>query len=184
MIIGIAGTNASGKDELAQYLRDEHGFLISHTSDYIRTEAKKRYGNILRPTLFKVGNELRQEGGAGVLADIGVKEYRESKNDFNGVAISSIRTLGEVEVIHAAKGKMVFLDASRLVRYQRIQKRMRADDKVSYETFVEHEEAELFESDDPAKFNILGVKEQSDILIMNEGTVENFLSNAVLALGL
>ncbi len=184
MIIGIAGTNASGKDELAQYLRDKHGFLLSHTSDYIRSEAKKRYGNVLRPTLFKVGNELRQEGGAGVLADMGVKEYQKNINSFDGVAISSIRTLGEVEIIRAVKGKMVFLDAPRQLRYQRIQKRMREDDKVSYETFVEHEEAELFESEDPAKFNISGVKEQSDILIMNEGTIESFLSKAALALGL
>lgn len=184
MILGLSGTNASGKDELATYLRDSHNFLLFHTSDYIREEAKKRYGNILRPTLFKVGNELRQEGGAGVLAQMGLKEYEENNEEYRGVVISSIRTLGEVEAIHKANGKIVFLDASRQIRYERIRSRSRADDQIDFDTFVEHEEAELFESNDPAKFNILGVKEEADILIKNETSVEDFTNKATELLGL
>ncbi len=182
MIIGLSGTNASGKDLLAEYLRDEQGFWFSHTSNYIRSEAKKRYGNILRPTLFKVGNELRQEGGAGILAQMGVDEY--NNNDHKSLVISSIRTIGEVDVIHEAGGKIVFIDASRKIRYERMQKRTRTDDRIDFETFVKQEEAELFESHDPAKFNILGVKERADILLMNETSTAKFIKEATKALSL
>jgi len=182
MIIGLSGTNASGKDSLAEYLRDKHGFLFFHGSNEIRVEAKKRYGNVLRPTLFKVGNELRQEGGAGVLAQSGIDAYIVS--DHKHVVISSIRTIGEVDVIHKAGGKILFIDASRKIRYKRIQKRGRDDDRISFETFVEHEEAELFESDDPAKFNILGVKERADVILFNESVPEKFYKEADKALNL
>ncbi len=181
--MGLSGTNASGKDLLAEYLRDEHGFLFSHTSDYIREEAEKRYGNVLRPTLFKVGNELRQEGGAGILTQLGIDEF-ENNDDYENVVISSIRTIGEVGVIHGAGGKIVFIDASRKVRYQRMKKRMRDDDHIDFTTFVEQEEAELFESHDPSKFNILGVKERADILLANEGSVDEFMNSAKKALSI
>lgn len=184
MILGLSGTNASGKDELATYLRDSHNFLLFHTSDYIREEAMKRYGNALRPTLVKVGNELRQEGGAGILAQMGLKEYSARADKHKGVVISSIRTLGEVEVIHKAGGKIVFLDASRQIRYKRIQSRDRVDDRIDFDTFVEQEEVELFESNNPAKFNILGVKEESDILLKNETNVEDLTNEVAKQLNL
>ncbi len=183
MIIGLSGTNASGKDLLAEFLRDEHGFLFFHTSDYIREEAEKRYGNVLRPTLFKVGNELRQEGGAGVLVVMGIAEQKNTEKHKN-VVISSIRTTGEAEAIHRAGGRVVFVDADRKIRYERMRERQRDDDRINFNTFVEQEEAELFESDDPAKFNILGVKERADIVLVNEGSVEGFVKNAQEALGL
>jgi len=183
MILGLSGTNASGKDLLAEFLRDNHNFLFFHTSEYIRQEAKKRYGNILRPTLFKVGNELRQEGGAGVLAEMGIDEYKSNSNS-DGVVISSIRTIGEVDVIHQAGGKIAFIDANRKIRYERIQKRLRDDDQIDFKTFVEQEEAELFESDDPAKFNILGVKSRADYLLTNEDGISTFTDAATEALSL
>lgn len=183
MIYGVAGTNASGKDLLAEFLRDEHGFKFFHTSDFIRKEATKRYGNILRPTLFMVGNELRRENGPGVLMKMGLDEFRKDNNSKN-LVVGSLRTTGEVKVLHDAGGKLIFLDASRRVRYKRLYARKREDDKIDYETFVEHEEAELHQSDDPAEFSILSVNELADIRIQNEGTIQEFYGLVTKALSL
>ena len=184
MIVGVSGTNASGKDELAEYLRDEHNFLFFHTSNFIREESKKRYGDILRPTLIKTANELRQESGAGVLAKMGIQQYRETQDQYTGVVISSIRAIGEVEELHKAGGKLIYLDSSREIRFRRLSERGRDDDKIDYETFVKEEEMELSKIDDPTKQSILAMKELSDIQMLNEGTLAEFFEEISKALSL
>lgn len=184
MIYGIAGTNASGKDLLAEYLRDKHGFTLFHTSNFIREEAQKRYGDIMRPTLFKVGNELRQEGGAGVLMQMGLDRFNKKQQNIDNLVVGSLRTTGEIDVLHEANGQLIFLDADRKTRYDRLHTRNREDDDIDFDMFVEQEEAELHESDDPAKFNLLGVKDMADVFIENEGSLEQFYEKIDKALSL
>ena len=184
IIIGLSGTNASGKDTLAEYLRDKHEFVFYHTSNVIRAEASRRYGNILRPTLFKVGNELRAEGGAGVLVEQSLEKYRSSNMNVAGIVISSIRTLGEVKALKVAGGILVFIDANRRTRYQRLKARQRADDVISYQKFIKQEEAEMHQSDDPAEFNISGVAKMADACLDNSASVNEFITQAEAALNL
>jgi dephospho-CoA kinase len=174
-LIGIGGTNASGKDWLAQYLVEKHGYLFVSTSDILREEAMKRYGDIARPTLFKVGNELRSEEGAGVLVAHGINKFKAGNNQA-GLVSSSIRTKGEVDLLKANGGVVLFIDADPKIRYERIKLRQRADDIISYEQFLAEQQAEWHESDDPAKFSIKTVKENADYFIENNSTFDDFAS--------
>ena len=90
-LIGIGGTNASGKDTLAQYLVLSHGYLFVSTSDMIREVAMEQEGNILRPTLVEVSNRMRANRGAGVLVDLCIEKFNKSGNE-TGLVASSIRT--------------------------------------------------------------------------------------------
>ena len=68
MIIGLTGKNGAGKTEVSQYLVSR-GFEYHSLSDEIREEVKKRGMEITRDVLTEVGNELRSQFGAGVLAE-------------------------------------------------------------------------------------------------------------------
>ena len=41
-IIGIAGTNGSGKDSLGEILAKNYGYMFVSGADFLRDEAKKR----------------------------------------------------------------------------------------------------------------------------------------------
>jgi len=67
MIIGITGTNSSGKDTVAAILKEE-GFDSFSCSDAIREELKKLDFLESRENLIALGNELRETLGMGIWA--------------------------------------------------------------------------------------------------------------------
>ena len=66
MIIGLTGKNASGKGEVANYLKTK-GFVYYSLSDVLREEATKRGLEHTRDNLINLGNELRKKYGANYL---------------------------------------------------------------------------------------------------------------------
>lgn len=172
-LVGIGGTNASGKDTLAEYLVEKHGYLFVSTSDIIREVAMKREGNILRPTLVKVSNEMRAEHGAGVLVDLCIEKFMKSGNGV-GLVASSIRTKGEVDVIKKQGGKIIFTDANPKIRFERLKSRQRADDFITFKEFEAQQLAEWHQSDDPGVHSIKSVKESADYCLSNDKDEADF----------
>ncbi len=186
MIIGLSGTFASGKDTLANHLVTTKNFLHVSTSDMIRAVAEAKYGDIERPTLFMTANETREERGPGVFAELALEKFEEVKDAHDGIVISGVRSLGEVEAIKKAGGTMVFVDSPMEIRYERIKARHRSgEEKLTFEEFKASEEAEeLAVHDNPYAQDLTGVKELSDILLLNEGNIEAYLSDAEQKLAL
>jgi dephospho-CoA kinase len=180
-LIGIGGTNASGKDTLANYLVEEHGYLFVSTSDMIREVALAQEGNVLRPTLVKVSNQMRSERGAGVLVDLCIEHFKKSGNKF-GLVASSIRTKGEVDEIKKQGGLLVFVDAEPNIRYERLKSRGREDDFISYQQFLEEQTVEWHKSDDPAEQSIRSVKQSADIYLTNNKDEQSFFKSAQKAI--
>lgn len=176
-LIGIGGTNASGKDTLAEYLASKHGYLFVSTGDMVRQAAMQRYGNILRPTQTSVGNELRAEGGAGVLVNLCIEHFKKSGNKV-GLLAASIRTRGEIDEIKNQGGILLFVDADPKVRYERLKTRQRADDFITFEKFQAEQQAEWHQSDNPAEFSIKTVKQAADFAFTNNGDIKDFLKTA------
>lgn len=189
-IIGLAGTFASGKDTLAHYLVKECDYLHVSTSDMVRAEALKAEGSIERPVLHAVANRLRQEKGAGIFAEMAISLFRAKqgeRDDYRGLVISGLRSLGEAKAIVAAGGKIVFVDAPIKIRYERMVGRKRDNEvRLSLEEFVAQEakELEVGETPSDADFNLLGIKSMSDAVIMNDSTLDIFLANCRSALHL
>ena len=165
-IIGIAGTLSSGKDTLADYLTDNYGYTHVSTGDMVRAEAKKRYGNIERPTLQIVGPELRVEGGAGVL----VKKALEQPKP---IVITGIRAIGEAKALKEAGGVLLFIDAYVEIRYERMVKRARdAESVISLEKFTESERKEVAAGEKDEDYNQVVIQNMSDKTINNSGNLE------------
>ncbi|MBI4017057.1 MAG: AAA family ATPase [Candidatus Aenigmarchaeota archaeon] len=168
MIISITGKYCSGKDTVADILK-EKGFLHISLSDLIREEAAKRNMPATRENLILLGNELRKQFGAGVLAQRAVEGIRADKN----YVITSIRNPGEVDVLKTKKDfVLVNIDVSLDIRWQRMQQRPNRPDALkTFEDFVRFEKEEA-ESSDPAHIQIDKVIGMADIVIDNCGSLE------------
>lgn len=186
MIIGLSGTFASGKDTLAHHLVQKHNFLHVSTGDMVRAVAESQYGNIERPTLVKTANELRDKRGPGVLAELAMERYHELKDEYSGVVISGVRSLGEANIIQTKGGIILFVDSPIETRYKRIKSRHRDNEELlSFEDFVRSEELESNSThDNPAVQDIPGVKALADIIVFNEHEVDAYLADAEQKLGL
>jgi dephospho-CoA kinase len=165
MIIGLTGKNGSGKTEICKYLESK-GFKYYSLSDILREELTKRGQEITRENLIKLGNELREKFGAGILA---VKLLEKiGKGNY---CIDSIRNPKEIEEFRKRKDFfLVGVEASIELRYQRIQKRQREEDKISFEEFKRLEELENSNSDFGQQID--KCMEMADIIINNDGTIE------------
>lgn len=186
MILGLSGTFASGKDTLAHHLVQNFNYMHVSTSDMVRAVAESQYGSIERPVLVKTANELREKRGPGVLAELSLEKFEEEKDKYDGIVISGVRSLGEVEAIKRAGGTIVFVDAPMQIRYDRIMSRHRSgEEKLTFEEFKASEELEeLAVHDNPYVQDLTGVRELADTIVFNEDDVEAYLRDAEQKLGL
>ncbi|HCM51914.1 TPA: hypothetical protein DIS56_02155 [Candidatus Saccharibacteria bacterium] len=184
-IIGIAGTNGSGKDSLGQILAKHHGYMFVSVADFLREEAKKRGLPIEREVLRSISAEWRREKGLGVLVDMAMDKFKKTAGKYKGVVISPMRNAGEAARLKEIGGTLVWVDADPKIRYQRITRRSRSpEDKKTYEQFIAEEEHEMQRRGDKATLSLAEVKSQADIFIENNSTVEEFRQKIEKALGL
>lgn len=173
MIIGIAGTNGSGKDTVADYLKKK-GYFYHSLSDIIRDELKLKGKKETRENLIEEGNNLRKKHGPAVLA----KMIREKLDLTLNHVIVSIRNEREIkELRKLPEFKFIFIDAPIDARYKRVQSRGEERDKESFEKF-KADEAEEMGGKDEAKQQLSKCIELADRIIINEGTLEELYSKA------
>ena len=91
MIIGITGSYGVGKDTAAEILQSMNFFDISF-SDFLREELKKSGQKISRDALIRLGNELRLNKGADILAQQALVGVKDGEN----YVFTSIRNPDEV----------------------------------------------------------------------------------------
>lgn len=182
IIIGLAGTFASGKDSLARELEEKYGICHISTGDIVRKFAMEKFGSIERPVLYKTANWLREKHGAGALSHMALQEYEIHKEQYpKGVCISGFRAWAEAEVIKDGGGIIVFTDAPQELRYQRSIKRARDNERLS--SFEEFKKREASENGGvKSEFSIAGIKPRADVVIDNDKNLEQFLFEAVNAL--
>lgn len=185
-IIGIAGTNGSGKDTVGQVLAEDYGWLSISVSDYLREEARKRGQPIEREVLRNISTEWRKQFGLGVLVDKAVKEFKESGDKYAGLVIIPMRNPGEAQRIKDLGGKLIWVDAEPKIRYQRIYSRARSpEDAKTFEQFLAEEQAEMDHSGDETTLSLSGVKAKADIFIENNSNnLEDFKTEVKTALNL
>lgn len=166
LTIGLTGTNASGKTCIVQFLK-KSGFAYFSLSDVIRDELSHRGLEHSRENLRQVGNELRKEFGASILAD-----RIKSKLPFDQPAvIDSIRNRYEVESLRELPDfHLLAIDAPIEVRFARAQKRGRNENATDIETFRHVENLERSNSE--TSQNLDQCMAMADFHIYNDGTLD------------
>lgn len=189
-IVGLSGTNGSGKDTVGHMLAERHGYLFVSVSDLLREEARKRSLPVTREVLRTISAEWRREFGLGVLVDRAIKLWKSYGDKYVGVVACPMRNTGEAQHLKDLGGTLIWVDADQKIRYNRIQRANRGragEDNKTYEQFQAEERAEMIRpaDADAATLNGAGVKELSNICLKNNGNdVEAFKREAEQMLGL
>jgi dephospho-CoA kinase len=184
-IIGLSGTNGSGKDTLGAILADRYNFLFISVTDLLRAGLKERGLAVDRENLRNLSAEWRREHGLGVLVDMAMAEFEKVKDKHSGIVMASLRNSGESERLHELDGVLVWLDADPELRYNRVQAnaahRGRAgEDNKTFAEFLAEEAIEMHTppEGDAAMLNMHAVKEQADILMENSSeNIEDFAND-------
>ncbi|MFW5902763.1 MAG: AAA family ATPase [archaeon] len=96
-IIGLTGTHRSGKDTVANYLKEKYNFKTLTFSDFLKKRLKKKGKEITKMNLSEEGDQLRKEKGRGALAEEIYEEIK--KNNWEKIALSGFMSPEEVEYI-------------------------------------------------------------------------------------
>jgi dephospho-CoA kinase len=186
-IIGLSGTNGSGKDTVAKLLTDKHGYYVASATDMLAEELHRRGLPTDRKHKAELSAEWRRQYGMASIVDRAYEYYRAHEQEYKGMIVGSLRHPGEAERIHELRGTMLWVDADPKIRYDRIQKADRGrhhEDNKTFEEFLAEEEREMHPVGDHATLNMSAVRDQADIVLLNETTVEDFEKAIVSALGL
>ncbi|MBX4190673.1 AAA family ATPase [Candidatus Saccharibacteria bacterium] len=181
-IIGIGGTDGSGKDSLGLFLQEEYNWLFISVTDLLRDEAKRRGMRLSRDTLKMISAEWRAKHGLGVLVDKALGEYKKqvATHQIAGLVIASLRNPGEVDRVHELGGLVVWTDAPIEIRYQRaISRNKGTEDQVTFDEFKTEEQVQMHHSGDETTLNLSGVKAKADIFITNDTDNLEYFKTAV-----
>lgn len=169
MIIGITGTLGAGKGTIVAYL-EQQGFLHLSVRQYLTEEIQKRAMPLDRDSMVAVANELRAANGASYIIE---RLYEQAASGDKDAVIESLRVPAEVAALRE-KDRFLLLavDADRRKRFDRIRLRGSETDDIPFEQFVADEEREMA-SEDPNKQNIRGCIAMADVVIRNDGTIDD-----------
>ncbi|ASJ13256.1 AAA family ATPase [Thermococcus thioreducens] len=175
MIVGVVGKIAAGKTTVAKFF-EEKGFcrvscsdplidLLTHNvSEYSWIPELPEKAEPTRDRLIEFGKYLKEEYGEDILIRLAVDKMRHCEK----VVIDGVRSREEIEAIKRLGGKVIYVEASRKVRFERLMKRKASKDKgiKSFEDFKAMDDAE------ERLYHTSELKGLADYVIVNEGTLE------------
>lgn len=172
MILGITGSFGAGKGAVVDYLVQKKGFVHFAARSFIIKEIERRGLPIDRDSMAMVANDLRAEHGPTYVMECLLKEAEASGKD---AVIESLRAVAEAQFIQQEGGIVLGIDAPAEIRFDRVIRRASETDHVTFEKWVEQEKKEM-NPGDPTKQDIFGALKISDMIIQNDGTLEELYS--------
>ncbi len=171
MIIGLTGKNAAGKGEIAKHLQNK-GFVYFSLSGALRDEATRQGLDHSRDTLIKLGTEMREKHGNGILAKRINEKISSLKNqDKNNFVVDSIRNPGEIEELRKNdRFILIAVHTDAKIRFERLLKRRRLGDAKTFKEFLEHENKE--NNNKGAGQQLDKCIDMADTIINSNGTIE------------
>jgi len=167
MIIGLTGKNGSGKGEIAKYL-EHRGFHYFSLSNVLREEAVRQGQSEDRDSLVELGNKLRSEFGAGVLAEKIFSRFDPEKH----YVVDSVRHPSEVQVFRRRSDFILAgVRAPERLRFERLKQRARKGDPANFTQFKSLETREAvstLESDQQLDEAI----KMADVVLENTGPLK------------
>lgn len=165
-LIGLTGTNGSGKGEAASFFKAK-GYAYFSLSDIIRDELVLEGRATTRDNLIQKGNELRDKHGANILA------RRVMERVTGRSVIDSIRNPREIEYFRTQEHFILLaIDAPVEIRYTRVQQRGRNESVSSLQEFIAKEEEEVTQKERGQQLR--ECMRMADYRVTNEGSLEDF----------
>ncbi len=168
MIIGITGSFGAGKGAVVEYLIINKGFSHFSARALITEEINIRGLPLDRDSMIMVSNDLRSINGPTYIIE---SLYKKAQDHGTNAVIESIREVAGVHFVQEQGGIVVGVDADPHIRYERAFKRGSETDAVSFEKWLAQEQAES-NPNDPTKQDVFGSLKASDVIIENNGTLD------------
>lgn len=165
-VIGITGLIRAGKDTVADYLVEKHGFKKFGMSDVLANELKKRGKQITKRNLADIGDELRAKHGQAVVSELLAQTIQQQNPE--KVVIVGFRSLEELNPVRkfASSFQLVVVTAPEETRFERRSEK----DPNNREDFFERDKIDLENK------GLQKVIDAADIIIDNTGTLEELFS--------
>ena len=161
-----------GKEE-ALVVAQTLGFSVVRMGDIVREEALRRGLPITDATVGGMAHAERQGHGMGIWAERTLPRVQGER-----VLVDGLRGRAELEIFRGAFGtdlSVVAVHASPKTRYDRMLRRRRTDDAGTLEAFRARDLREL-------SWGLGDVIATADVMLVNEGTLEEFRRQARAAL--
>ncbi len=188
-IIGVAGLPRSGKDTLAGWLVEDGYYGVS-LGDIVRNESKIRHQDKKDPisvaNMTETANHLRMQYGADVVLKKALEQYTEASKQANyrGLVLYSVRTPVEADFILEKGGRLIWVEASDDIRYERALEFSRQGEMegIDMDTFLAHEELQWEPKPGTpknAQMNVAYVKNKAtDTIENNENSLDKLQKSA------
>lgn len=154
-------------------MAQDFGFSIVRMGDVVREEAQRRGLPITDAAVGGMAHAERVAHGYGIWAERTLPRIRAER-----VLVDGLRGRAEMAVFRKAFGDalvVLAVHASPKTRYERLQRRRRADDIASFEAFEARDVREL-------GWGLGDVIATADLMLVNEGTLDEFRQQARVAL--
>jgi 8-oxo-dGTP diphosphatase len=172
MVIGAVGYIGAGKDAALDIIAEKFNFKKISIGDFARNIAQKRGLDASRENLHDISVEFFRKFGNDYFSKKVIEEIEQC--GFKKVAVSGIRTMSDIRSLKDYFGKnfiLIYVDASRETRFQRLAARGEARDSKSMEEFTKQEKEE------DMKFGISEAITYSDYTIKNDGDKSDLQRN-------
>src|SRR3989344_2803852 len=181
LVVGVCGPIGSGKGVVTDWFKD-HGFLTVSLSDEIRVELRNRNREITRESMQEVGNQLREELGDSVLAQRVWDKV--GKVEDSRIVIESIRHPEEAKYLQA-QGNFCLINvtADQKVRYERVAKRHRSGDSLTWEDFLREDTEESMGHHGDHSQLVNATAKLADFTVDNSGNLANTYIQLAVIMG-
>ena len=166
-IIGLAGEMGSGKSTVARYLTEKYGAVSHKFSTSLRDVLDELHLEQSRKNLGELSTILRKTYGEDLFAKAVLQKV--SKDTHDVIVVDGVRRLGDINFLHELpEFKLLYIKGSLESRYGRITNRTQnVDDKgKTFEIFQKEQGQE-------AEVEILDLEPHADIVIDNDGSIED-----------
>lgn len=166
MIIGVTGPLGAGKDTAADYIAEKLNTTHISGGDVLREMLRGLGLDPKKSALGDFGTFLRTHYGGNIIPQLAEAQA----GDVEHLVYSGFRS--QAEALDRKKhGVVVYIDAPLELRYSRVENRARAHDSAHLEDLkkLDHQE---HRSAAPMAENLEAVREIADVVIVNDGTLE------------
>jgi inosine/xanthosine triphosphate pyrophosphatase family protein/dephospho-CoA kinase len=169
LVFIVVGHTCAGKTTFAEYAQGNHGLSFIEASSVMRMLASEMHINCSNS--FEAAKELLSQYGADIVARRILDLYSAQLQD--GAVISGFRAIEELEVIRERlpQAKVVLIEASERIRFQRYINRDREESLTDFNGFRRIDA-------DQGSFGLVRIAQDfADIRIVNEGSLDDYFGS-------